>query len=163
MYRAREDNALPKGYGGGLLSLHELRAFAQMPDQIAETAKAIRDSNFRIEAASDGVHIYNRFGHHAGTDPFELFPKLGIEDDASHAFYLGYELAKAEIAQRLGKRYTQDRPLDWGVAADAPDDDKIHHAPEGATLRAAREKNEKARAAARAEKDAAKARSNDKT
>lgn len=163
MYRAREDNALPKGYGGGLLSLHELRAFAQTPDQIAETAKAIRDSNFRIEAASDGVHIYNRFGHHAGTDPFELFPKLGIEDDASHAFYLGYELAKAEIAQRLGKRYTQDRPLDWGVAADAPDDDKIHHAPEGATLRAAREKNEKARAAARAKKDAAKARSNDKT
>lgn len=162
MYRARKDGALPKGYGGGLLSLHDLRAFAQTPEEIAETAKAIRDANYRIEAASDGIHIYNRFGHHSSGDPFELFPKLGVEDDGSHAFYLGYELAKAEIAQRLGKRYTQDRPLDWGVAANAPDEDKIHHAPEGATLRAAREKKERDRAA-EASKPDANERRDDKT
>ena len=41
-------------------------------------------------------------------------------DDGAHAFYLGVELARAEIAWRLGKRYAQDEPLDWGVAADAP-------------------------------------------
>jgi len=29
----------------------------------------------------------------------------------SHAGYLGYELAKAEIALRLGWRYEQDQPL----------------------------------------------------
>jgi dihydropteroate synthase len=162
MYRAREDGALPKGYGGGLLSLHELRAFAQTPGEIMETARAIRDANYRIEAASDGIHIYNRFGHHSGSDPFELYPKLGIEDDGSHAFYLGYELAKAEIAQRLGKRYTQDRPLDWGVAADAPEEDKIHHAPEGATLRAAREKKERDREAAKAAQTGANERRDDK-
>ncbi|MBU2580575.1 MAG: dihydropteroate synthase [Alphaproteobacteria bacterium] len=145
MFRAREDNSLPKGYGGGLLSLHELRPFPQSPDEIAEAAAAIRDSNFRIEAAEDGVHIYNRVGHHVDVDPFELFGKLGVEDDGSHAFYLGYELAKAQIARSLGKRYTQDRPLEWGVAADKPDEDMVHHAPEGATLRAAREKAERER------------------
>lgn len=145
MFRAREDKALPKGYGGGLLSLHDLRPFPQTPEEIADAAKAIRDANFRIEASEKGVHIYNRFGHHTASDPFELYPKLGVEDDASHAFYLGYELAKAQIGQALGKRYTQDRPLDWGVAADKPDEDMIHHAPEGATLRAAREKAERER------------------
>lgn len=145
MFRARVDNALPKGYGGGLLSLHDLRPFPQTPEEIAAAAGAIKDANFRIEAGADGVHIYNRFGHHVDADPFELFAKLGVEDDGSHAFYLGYELAKAEIARALGKRYTQDRPLDWGIAADKPDEDMIHHAPEGATLRAARQKAERER------------------
>ena len=35
-------------------------------------------------------------------------------DDAGHAFYLGQELTKAELALQLGKNYTQDRPLWWG-------------------------------------------------
>ena len=68
----------------------------------------MRDENYRIEAAEDGIHIYNRDGHHVADDPFQLFDKLGVEEDGAHAFYLGYELAKAEIAHALGKRYTQD-------------------------------------------------------
>ncbi len=154
LFRAREDNALPKGYGGSLLSLHELRPFPLTPAEVAEAAGAIRDANFRIQAAEDGVHIYNRFGHHATDgDMFDLYPKLGVEDDASHAFYLGYEIAKAEIAYHLGKRYTQDRPLDWGVATDKPDEDLVHHAPEGATLKAAREKAERERKSAKPKRD----------
>ena len=34
--------------------------------------------------------------------------------DASHAFYLGYEMAKAVTALTLGKEYRQDEALDWG-------------------------------------------------
>ena len=34
--------------------------------------------------------------------------------DASHAFYLGYEMAKANIALQLGKQYEQDQALNWG-------------------------------------------------
>jgi hypothetical protein len=34
--------------------------------------------------------------------------------DASHSFYLGYELAKATIARTLGKHYEQDEALRWG-------------------------------------------------
>ncbi len=140
MYRAHADGALPKGYGGGLLSLHELRPFPQPPEDIAAAAEAIRDGNFRIEAAEDGVHIYNRDGHHVATEPLALFPKLGVETDGAHAFYLGYELAKAEIAFKLAKRYTQDTPLDWGVAAEKGREDLTRHAVAGATLKAKKER-----------------------
>ncbi len=133
MYRASQDKSLPKGYGGGLLSLHELKPYAQTPAEIANVAKAIKDANFRIEAAEDGIHIYNREGHHVALDPFDLFPKLGVEANGGHAFYLGYELAKAEIARALGKRYAQDNPLDWGVAAEKKSEDLTRHAPEGST------------------------------
>jgi hypothetical protein len=39
--------------------------------------------------------------------------------DASHAFYLGYELCKASIALTLGKEYRQDESLDWGYLTEA--------------------------------------------
>lgn len=135
MYRAKSDQSLPKFLGGGLLSLHDLRPFGSSEDEIAASASAVRDGNFRIEVGSAGVHVYNRDGHHVARDPYELFPKLGVEADGAHAFYLGYELAKAEIAQALGKRYIQDQPLDWGVAADRKAEELTRHAPEGATLR----------------------------
>ena len=146
MFRAREDASLPKGYGGGLLSLHELNPYPMTPSEIADAAGEIRDANFRIQAAADGIHVYNREGHHVAADPFDLFPKLGVEADGAHAFYLGYELAKAEIARALGKRYAQDNPLDWGVAAGKKSEDLIRHAPEGSTLKAAKEsKNREAK------------------
>jgi dihydropteroate synthase len=144
MYRAREDGNLPKGYDAGLLSLHELRPYPDTPEQIAADAKEIKDANYRIEAAADGIHIYNRDGHHVAADPFQLFDKLGVEKDGAHAFYLGYELAKAEIARALAKRYAQDSPLDWGVAADRKAEDLTQHAPEGATLKAARKEKQDA-------------------
>jgi dihydropteroate synthase-like protein len=140
MFRAREDASLPKGYGGGLLSLHELKPYALSPAEIAEEARGIRDANFRIQAAEDGIHVYNRDGHHVAADPFDLFPKLAVEADGAHAFYLGYELAKAEIARALGKRYAQDNPLDWGIAADRKSEDLAHHAPESSTLKAKKDK-----------------------
>ena len=142
MFASRADAELPKGYTDELLCLHAKRPFPQTPEEIAENAQAVRDKNFRIEVAEDGVHIYNRDGHHVAQDVFELFPKLGIEDDAPHAFYLAAELTKAEIAWRLGKRYAQDEPLDWGVAADAPADDRTRLKEAGHTLLAKKKKRE---------------------
>ena len=135
MYRAREDDSLPKGYGGLMLSLHDLIPHPQSAADVASAAKDIKDDNFRIQVTEAGVHVYNRHGHHVARDPFELFPKLGVEADGAHAFYLGYELAKAEAAMQLAKRYVQDVPLDWGVSADKKGEDLIRHAPEGATLK----------------------------
>ena len=136
MFRAREDESLPKSYGSGLLSLHDLNPHPLSGAEITAEAALIKDDNYRIQLSDDGVHIYNRQGHHVARDPFELFSKLGVEADGAHAFYLGYELAKAEVAMQLGKRYAQDNPLDWGISADKKAEDLTRHAPEGPTLKA---------------------------
>jgi len=134
MYAARADHDLPKDYADGLLALHSRRPFPLTPEEIAENAQAVRDKNFRIEIAEDGIHIYNRDGHHVAQDVFELYPKLDLGNDSAHAFYLAAELARAETAWRLAKRYAQDEPLDWGVAADAPSEDKTRLKEAGHTL-----------------------------
>lgn len=136
MFAAREDASLPQGYGAALLQIHEKRPFPNTPGEIAETAGEVTDGNFRIEVAEDGIHVYNRNGHHIERDALALFAKLGVEQDGAHAFYLGAELMKAEIAWRLGKRYSQDEPLDWGSATDAPAEDRTRLKAAGHTLRA---------------------------
>src|SRR5262249_9079554 len=118
MFAAREDSALPKGYNAGLLQLHDRAPFPSSAQDLSEIAVEVRDASFRIAVAEDGVHIFNRDGHHVARDALSLFPKLAVEKDGAHAFYLGTELAKAELAFALGKRYAQDEPLDWGCGAD---------------------------------------------
>jgi len=134
MYASRAEHELPKDYADGLLALHARRPFPQKPEEIEAAAREVRDKNFRIEIAEDGIHVYNREGHHMAQEAFALYDKLGVDQDGPHAFYLGAELARAEIAWRLGKRYAQDEPLDWGVAADAPADDKTRLKASGHTL-----------------------------
>jgi dihydropteroate synthase-like protein len=133
MFAARADGGLPKHYGNALLSLHDRRPFPNTPREIGELAAQVRDDNFRIEVAGDGIHVYNRHGHHVGQDAMSLYPTLGVAADGAHAFYLGTELMKAEIAWRLGKRYAQDAPLDWGCAADLPDENLAAPHPVGPT------------------------------
>jgi dihydropteroate synthase-like protein len=140
MFASRAEHELPKDYADGLLCLHARRPFPQSPEEIAEAAREVRDKNFRIEIAEDGIHIYNRDGHHIAQDAFDLYPKLGVDQDGAHAFYLGAELARAEIAWRLAKRYAQDEPLDWGVAADSPAEDKTRLKEAGHTLIAKRKR-----------------------
>jgi dihydropteroate synthase-like protein len=137
MFAAREDQSLPKDYGRALLQLHDRKPFPDTPQEIAELAAQVRDANFRIETAEDGIHVYNRDGHHVAQDAFALFPKLGLTTDAPHAFYLGAELMKAELAWRLGKRYAQDEPLDWGAAVDRSAEDLTRLRAVGHTLRRA--------------------------
>ena len=117
MFAAREMNRLPKQIDDGLMAIHERRPFPLEPWAIEELTKAIKDPSYRILVSDEGVHIFNRNGQHKGHDPFSFFPSLGVEDDGGHAFYLGVELARAEIAFQLGKRYTQDQPLQWGAMA----------------------------------------------
>jgi hypothetical protein len=117
-FAARKANALPQGFGMGLMALRDRKGFASTPEEIRSLAADIRDRNYRIEVAEDGIHIYNRDGHHVSDDPFALFPHLDTYADPAHAFYLGVETARAEIAYRLGKRYAQDEPLEFGVVAE---------------------------------------------
>jgi dihydropteroate synthase-like protein len=136
MYAAAADASLPRGYGRALLQVHERAPFPNSSQEIAEIAAQVKDDNFRLEAAEDGIHVYSRAGHFVAADAFALFDKLGVETDGAHAFYLGAELMKAEIAYRLGKRYAQDEPLDWGCATDRRAEDRTRLSAAGHTLRA---------------------------
>jgi len=115
MFAAKKDDRLPRGYSNGLLGIHDRRPFNYSVDEIKEIAAMVKDPSFRIQISQEGLHIYNRDGRYEATDPFELYPKLNVDNDASHAFYLGVELARAQIAWQLKKRYVQDQALDWGV------------------------------------------------
>jgi len=115
MYRAKQDSRLPRGYSTGLNGLHDRRPFSYSKEEIDEFAAQIKDPSFRIMISEIGVHVYNRNGHIIEIDPFAFYPQLGVENDASHAFYLGVELARAQIAWQLKKRYMQDEELNWGV------------------------------------------------
>ncbi|NGN41288.1 dihydropteroate synthase [Mesorhizobium sp. CGMCC 1.15528] len=139
LFAARNDGALPRSYHAGLLQVHDRKPYAATIEDIEALAGSVRDANFRIMTAQDGIHIFNNKGHAVATDAFELFSGLGVEKDGAHAFYLGAELMKAEIAWRLGKRYAQDEPLAWGVAAPAPETDRTRLAEAGHTLRAKKE------------------------
>jgi len=116
MAAAYNDNAIPKHYHKGALALHERKPFPYSRDEIAELAKAIKERNFRIRVSTDGVHLFNRDLYITDVDPFKFMQKLDLADDWTHAFYLGVELARAQISWQLGKRYLQDNDLDWGVA-----------------------------------------------
>lgn len=114
MHAAKANNSLPKHISPELMALHEVAPHPYEFEEIKEFASQITDPSFRIQTSPEGIHIYNRDGLHSAANPFELYPKLGVDNDASHAFYLGVELARAQIAWQLGKRYTQDQALKWG-------------------------------------------------
>ncbi len=157
MYAARREESLPKGIDNSLLTVHARNPFVYTPDEIQELADDVRDPNYRVQVSEQGIHVFNRDGMVSATDPYDLFPSLNeLEDDPPHAFYMGMELAKAQIAWQLGKRYEQDELLKWGVAlSDENDaarqnteaahalksgDKKAVFKPEKSTLKASRER-----------------------
>jgi dihydropteroate synthase-like protein len=138
MFRAREENALPKLLHGGLAAVHDRKPFPYSDAEIRDAAAQVKDRNYRVQVNDSGIHLYNREQYQTHTDPFELYPALQLDGDTGHAFYLGVELARAEIAHRLGKRYVQDNPLDWGAALPDSEQDKTAFTAPGATKKSAR-------------------------
>ncbi|MCB5184186.1 DUF6513 domain-containing protein [Methylobacillus gramineus] len=139
MYAAREESRLPRDYSNGLLGLHDKRPFTYTPEEVEELALQIKDPSFRIIISKEGMHVFNRDGIHCDIDPFKLYPHLNVDNDGSHAFYLGVELARAQIAWQLKKRYSQDEELEWGCATPNKDQEgRVSH--RDASLKDKREK-----------------------
>jgi dihydropteroate synthase-like protein len=134
MYLAREQNSLPRNFDDRLLGMHERRPFPYNKAEIEETAAAVRDPSYRVQVSADGIHVYNRDGLHTDIDPFALFPQLEFKGDVGHAFYMGTELARAQIAWQLGKRHVQDQELNWGCASDSGSVDLSRPTAPGSTL-----------------------------
>ena len=136
MHAAREESMPPRHIDEGLMAIHDRHPFPYELDEVRMLAKEIKDRNFRIQVTSEGIHIYNRDGLRSATDPYDLFPQLDVEEDGSHAFYLGLELARAEIAWQLGKRYEQDELLSWGCVWHDDQADLSQFSEEKSTLKA---------------------------
>ena len=134
MHAASTRQMLPKGMSGALMTVHAKHPFPDSAEEIAATAREVRDPNFRVQVSAEGVFVYNRDGLRLAQDPFTLWPQLGLEGDAAHAFYMGVELAHAQTAWQLGKRYVQDQPLDWGCAFEARAEDLEAWCAPGTTL-----------------------------
>ncbi len=112
-YHAVANKTLPKHVEPRLVMLRDPKVLRHGPDDLAEMGRRIKDSNWRIFAEDGRIYAINGDHFLSGTDPFEIFGRMGVED-ASHAFYLGYELMKAKTALTLSKSYRQDQALDWG-------------------------------------------------
>ena len=143
MYASRIDNIPPKGYDNGLMALHERKPFPYSLEEVNEFAAGVKDPNFRIQVTEDGIHIYNRDGLHSSIDPYEIYPNLNVENDGGHAFYLGVEIARAQIAWQLGKRYEQDEELNWGVATKQEPEDLTEFKSAGSTMHTRKDRKEK--------------------
>ncbi|MCX8500972.1 MAG: DUF6513 domain-containing protein [Alphaproteobacteria bacterium] len=132
-FAAVEEQRLPQQLLSPLLTVRDRNPFATSATEIAATVAGVRDSNFRIEVAEDGIHLYNRDGHWIETRAENFAPILSDRVETSHGFYLGGELTRAEIAFQLGKRFNQDEELDWGIATVRRRENLLAHKASGKT------------------------------
>jgi dihydropteroate synthase len=113
VHHAVARRTLPKHLEPRLIALRDPRVVEYGGDNLRELQRRIRDPNWRIFAEAGLIHALNNQHLLSDTDPFRLFERMGVKD-ASHAFYLGYELMKAKTALTLSKAYRQDQALEWG-------------------------------------------------
>ncbi len=117
MHFAVTNQTPPKRLDERLVMLRDPKLRTMSDEELRELQSKLTDRNIRIflgESEDQPLHAMNKDVHAKGDDPFALFDELNITDP-SHAFYLGYEMAKAMTALTLGKNYVQDEPLRWGM------------------------------------------------
>ena len=98
------------------MCLSNRRLFRQTKDEIDHFKLNGKDRNYRIMLTDKKINIFNKDVHLKGTDPYDFYNKLDVDNDSSHSFYLGVELARAQIALQLYKNYNQDNELNWGTS-----------------------------------------------
>ncbi len=124
------EGVVPKHLDSSLVMMRDARVRRESEESLNAMAAALTDANYRIFAGREGVHLMNRDGHWSGSDSFEVFSRAlqeaKSELKAGHAFYLGYEMARAELAQHLSKNYVQDEPLQWGLLGEWKASSAVH-------------------------------------
>ena len=117
VYHAVTEGVLPKRLEPDLVTFRDPRLYEVSEEGLRQLARDVTDRNYRLFAERGEIHVINGSMYLRGTDPFVLFEEMRRRDpkvDPSHAFYLGYEMAKAVTALTLGKNYEQDQALRWG-------------------------------------------------
>ena len=125
MHHAIGAHAIPKHVDDRLLTVKDPALLEYSEVELRDLQRRITDPNFRIFTDREMITVLNRERFVRGTDIQEIFAQLGVTE-ATHAFYLGKELAKAKLAITLGKTYRQEGSLSWGYLT-PPDDVKAEH------------------------------------
>jgi dihydropteroate synthase-like protein len=125
MYHAVRHRTLPKNVDDRLVTVKDPEILAYDEAELRQLHHAVTDSNFRIFTDRSTITVFNNEIFVRGTDIQEIFGQLGV-DEATHAFYLGRELARAKLAITLGKTYRQEGALRWGYLT-PPDDTRSEH------------------------------------
>ncbi len=123
MFYAKQNQRLPVGISKELYCLSDKKINRPDHKELKHVKSLIKDKNYRIELSEQGINLFNSEIFRVGKDPFDFYEFLNVENDSSHAFYLGVELARAQIAFQLGKNYYQDNELNWGIAAEKKSED----------------------------------------
>ncbi len=124
MHYAVTERTLPKGVDDRLLTTRDSAVLTFSEDELLGIQRTITDPNFRIFADTQSITVFNNTRFVRGSNVEEIFDAIGVTDPA-HAFYLGTELARAQLAMQLGKTYRQDSPLSWGYMT-PPDEPRRH-------------------------------------
>ena len=118
VHYAETNRTLPKRIEPNLVMLRDGELLRHGNETFGKLASQVKDYNFRVFAEDGQLHVVTAGRHLVETDPFKMFALMQAQApraiDASHAFYLGYEMAKAITALTLGKEYRQDEALNWG-------------------------------------------------
>lgn len=157
MHYAVRNRALPKHVDSRLVTVKDPSVASYTVDQLKAMRAQITDLDYRIFTDGESIHVFNGERFVSGRDPSEIFPLLDVHE-ASHAFYLGKELAKAAIALNLGKTYRQEGELSWGYLTQPDRETDAHAGPRESRLRVAKERADRRRAAARREHKPTRAR-----
>lgn len=129
------ENVTPKHIHNGLLTTHSDKSFSYSLDEIKKIAKDVKDSNYRIMLSDKGVSLFNKNKFLTEIDPYDFFNEIEVDGDIGHAFYLGVELARAQIAFQLKKEYEQDEELNWGCIVKRDEEDKLTFKEAGPTYK----------------------------
>ena len=129
------NNTTPKHIDSGLLTTHEEDPFKYEFEEIKKLKENVKDTNYRIMISDKGIHLFNKNLFKTYTNPYDFFESIDVGSDTGHAFYLGIELARAQIAKQLGKSYEQDEELKWGCLVDEVVDDKLKFKEAGPTYK----------------------------
>jgi dihydropteroate synthase len=128
MHYAVTERTPPKGVDDRLVTVKDPVMLTFTEAELRALQSEITDPNFRIFADREGITVLNHERFIRSTDVSNIggiFAQLGV-DEATHAFYLGRELARASLAVTLGKTYRQEGALSWGYLTPA-DDAKEEH------------------------------------
>jgi len=125
MYYAVTERTLPKNVDQRLVTLKDPKILRYTEAELRELQSQVRDPNYRIFADGEAITVFNHERFIRGADIQEIFDQLGVEE-ASHAFYLGKELARAKLSILLGKTYRQEGQLAWGYLT-PPDEPRREH------------------------------------